>query len=164
MQEGEERTSGKSVPRSFNATTLLVSGMILLAPGALCLAENAPDNAVKTQGAENAATGNTAPQSAAIVDVAAIRDRISRTITSFGKDIQDAYHRQLIENPKIGGEINITFTVQPGGDVTDVNVDKSSLNWPPLEAEILNKVGGWKFAPFEGEPIKASVPYKFQSN
>ena len=109
----------------------------------------------------NAAAKDAKPASRATDDVAGIKEVISRTITSFGKDIQDAYHRELIKNPKIDGEITVSFTVRPGGDVTDVKVEQSSLNWPPIEEEILNRIKAWKFPQFEGEPIPAYVPYKF---
>jgi len=160
MEEAGERVSGKSVPRPVK-TALVVTGLILFAPAAFSLAETAPDNVPKTQGADNAAAKDAKPASRATDDVAGIKEVISRTITSFGKDIRDAYHRELIKNPKIDGEITVSFTVRPGGDVTDVKVEQSSLNWPPIEEEILNRIKAWKFPRFEGEPIPAYVPYKF---
>ncbi len=146
------------------AAALVASGLILFSPAAISLAETAPDNIPKTQGSDNAAAKSAKPSSGAVDNIAAIKDIISRTITSFGNDVRDAYHRELVRNPKIDGELTVSFTVRPGGDVTDVKVDKSSLNWPPLEEEIVNKIKAWKFPPFEGEPIPAYVPYKFSPN
>lgn len=161
MRKGKEEASGKAVSQCLKAAALVVSGLILCAPAAFSLAETAPDNVAETQ-AEDATAANNAKAPARTIDnVAAIRDVISRTIASFGTDIRDAYSRELMGNPKIDGEITVSFMVQPGGDVTDVKVEKSSLNWPPLEEEILNRIKAWKFPPFEGEPIPAHVPYKF---
>ena len=161
MREVKDGASGNTVPRFLKAAALVVSGLILCAPAAFSLAETAPDNVPKTQAGDGTAAKDAKPPAGAIDNTAAIRDVISRTITSLGNDIRDAYHRELIRNPNIDGEIAVSFTVRPGGDVTDVRVEKSSLNWPPLEEEILNRIKAWKFPPFEGEPIPAYVPYRF---
>jgi len=161
MREGKDGASGNTVPRFLKAAVLIVSGLILCAPATFSLAEIAPDNVLKTQAGDGTAAKDATPPAGAIDNTAAIRDVISRTITSLGNDIRDAYHRELIRNPNIDGEIAVSFTVRPGGDVTDVRVEKSSLNWPPLEEEILNRIKAWKFPPFEGEPIPAYVPYRF---
>ncbi len=146
------------------AAALVVSGLFLFSPAAISLAETAPADIPKTRGSDNTATKSAKPASGAIDNIAAAKDVISRTITSFGNDIRDAYYRALIDNPKIEGEITVSFTVRPGGDVADVKVDKGSLSWPPLEEEILNRIKAWKFPPFQGEPIPAYVPYKFGPN
>lgn len=147
MREGEEGASGKSVPRFPKAAALLVSGMILCAPAAFSLAEIAPDNVPKAQGTDNAAVKSARPPSGGIGDTAAIKDVISRAITSFGKDVIDAYHRELIKNSKIEGEITVSFTVRTSGDVADVKVEESSLNWPPLEEEDLEQDQGLEISP-----------------
>lgn len=150
MQESEDRASTKPASRPLLAAALIVSGLVLYVP-ALSMAETALDNV----------TEQPFPASDKIT---AIKDGISRAITSHGKDIQDAYYRELIVNPKIDGEITVSFTVRPEGDVADVKVDKSSLGSPLFEEEILNRIRTWKFSPFEGEPIPAIVPFKFHSN
>lgn len=160
MRKGEGGASGQAVPRSLKAAALVVFGLILCAP-AFSPAETAPDDFTKTQAADGTTAKDAKPPAGAIDNMAATRDVVSRTITSFGSDIQDAYHRELIKNPKIDGDISVSFTVRPDGDVTDVKVEESSLNWPPLEEEILNRIKAWKFPAFEGEPIPAYVPYKF---
>jgi len=161
MREDKDGDSGNTVPRFLKAAAVIASGLILCAPAAFSLAEITPDNIPKTQAGDGTAAKVAKPPADAIDNTGAIKDVISRTITSFGNDIRDAYHRELIGNPNIDGEITVSFTVRPGGDVTDVKVEKSSLNWPPLEEEILNRIKAWKFPPFEGEPIPAYVPYKF---
>ena len=124
-------------------------------------AETGQGDVEETAGAAADGAKETSPAGG---QAAAAKDEISRAITSYGKDIRDAYYRALIENPKIDGEIIVSFTVRPGGEVADVRIEKSSLNWPPLEEEVLSRIASWKFAPFEGEPIPATVPYKFQPN
>ncbi len=144
---GASRTGA---PRFWRAAAIAASGLFLFAAGA----------GRPAAGADNAAR---APAPAAAADdTAAIRADISRAITSHEKDIRDAYHRELLKHPGIEGEIAVSFTVTPDGDVVDVKVDKSTLNWPPLETEILSRIGSWKFPPFKGEPIPATVPYVFR--
>ena len=161
MREDDEGDSGKPVPRFLKAAALFVSGLILCALPAFSLAETAPDNVPKTQGTDNAAVETMKPPSGGIDNIAVTKGVISRAITSFGKDIVDAYHRELIKYPKIEGEITVSFTVVTSGDVADVKVEASSLNWPPLEEEMLNRIKAWKFPPFEGQPIPVRLPYKF---
>ncbi len=151
MPEVEEEAVRRPRPRRLDAAALALFGLVLVVSTAPS-AGSAPDNAAKTPVADNAATG---------ANVAAIRDAISRTISSYGNDVQEAYHRELIRNGKIEGEITVAFTVKPDGEVDDVRAEKSSLNWPPLEQEILNRVKAWKFPPFTGTPVRATVPYKF---
>ena len=161
MRQHKDGTTGYAVPQCLKAAALVVSGLIFCVPAAFSLAGTATENVATTQTTDSGAAKDAKPPAGAIDNTAAIRDVISRTITSFGNDIQDAYHRELIRNPNIAGEITVSFTVRPGGDVADVKVDKSSLNSPPLEKEILNRIATWKFPPFEGDPIPAYVPYKF---
>ena len=161
MRKAKEDASGIPVSRSLTGAALVVSGLILCAPAAFSPAQTAPDNVAGSQAADGTAPTDGKPPAGAIDNEAAIRDVISRTITSFGTVIRDAYSRELIGNPRIEGEITVSFIVQPGGGVTDVKVERSSLNWLPLEDEILNRIKAWKFPPFEGEPVPAYVPYKF---
>ncbi len=163
MRELEGGASGRRVRRIRGAAWIIVSGLVVFAPAAFSFAENAPDNVPQTQGADNTAPAAT-PASGTSDKTAAIRDAISRMIASYENDIRGAYHRELKNNPRIEGEITVSFTVKPDGEVADVTVEKSTLNWRPLEEELLNKVRAWKFTPFEGEPVPASVPYKFNPN
>ncbi|MGE5663658.1 MAG: TonB family protein [Deltaproteobacteria bacterium] len=149
------RSIGVRGPRFFRGAALVISSLILVPPAPVCRAES---------GAAGAAADTAKSTSPADDKTAAAKDEISRTITAYGKDILDAYYRALIENPKIDGEVVVSFTVRPDGDVADVRIDKSSLNWPPLEEEVLTRIAAWKFSPFQGEPIPATVPYKFHPN
>lgn len=151
-------------PRSFKGMAFVISTLILLAPAPVSRAETGPTGVKETDGAAGPAADAARPTSPAGDRTTATKDDISRTIASYGKDIRDAYYRALIENPKVDGEILVSFTVRPGGDVADVRIEKSSLNWPPLEAEVLSRIAAWKFSPFEGEAIPATVPYKFHPN
>ncbi len=162
MREIEERSLASALPRSVKATALALFGMMAIALSAPSLEGNAADNVRRTPGADNTTAGQQRETAAAAnARLAEARDAISRAIESYGKDVQDAYHRELIRNPKIAGEITIAFEVLPGGEVADVKVAMSSLNWPPLEEEVLNRIKGWRFPAFQGPPIPATVPYKF---
>lgn len=161
MREIEERSLASALPRSVKATALAVFGMMAVAFSAPSLAGNTADNVRRTPGEDNTTAGQRETAAAENARLAATRDAISRAIESYGKDVQDAYHRELMRNPKIAGEITIAFEVLPGGEVADVKVANSSLNWPPLEEEVLTRIKGWRFPAFQGPPIPATVPYKF---
>ncbi len=161
MREIDERASASPLPRSLKATALALFGATVIALAPPSLAGSSAEGDAKTQGADNTAAKDGKPPCDASAKLAAARDTICRTITSYASDVQDAYHRELVKNPKIDGEITVAFSILPDGAVADVRVEKSSLNWPPLEHEILSRVRAWKFPAFEGEPIPATVPYKF---
>lgn len=161
MGEVEGGISGKPALRSLNAAALFVAGLLVCTPAAFCLAETAPESVPKMLDADDAAEKDAGRPAGAADNAAGIRDSISRAIASFEKEIREIYYRELLKSPNIGGEIAVSFTVRPGGDVADVKVDRSSLNWPPLEEGILNRIGTWKFSPFEGNPVSVTVPYKF---
>lgn len=151
MRSRADRAAVKPASQPLVAATLIVSGLLLCGPTTFSMAETVPDNVAKQP-------------FPASDKIAAIKADISRAIASYGKDIHDAYYRELIVNPKIDGEIIVSFTVRPDGDIADVKVDRSSLNAPLFEEEILNRIGTWKFPPFEGDPIPATVPYEFRPN
>ncbi len=154
-------TPGKRARRFLGGAAILVFGLTVCAPADFCRAEPAADNTSLSAGARERPAEHPMTAPSASEKIAAIQNLISRTIAAHENDIRDAYHRELVRNPAIEGEITVSFTVQPGGDVSDVQAAASSLNWPPLEEEILNRVRGWKFTPFEGRPVPATVPYKF---
>ena len=161
MREVEEQTMRGAQAARLGWAALAPVGLALLLFAWPALAERAPGNAPKTAASDKAAAGSVKPRSTASDNVAAIRDAITRTIASYGNDVQDAYHRELLKNREIGGDITVAFTVRPDGDVVDVRAEQSSLNWPPLEQEILKRVKAWKFPAFAGEPVQATAPYKF---
>ncbi len=135
-------------------------GLILFATATFCPAENAPDNVPRAARTDNA-TPVASPAPAASDNTAATRDAVSREIASFENDIRDAYHRELLNCTGIEGEITVSFIVRPEGEVDDLAVAQTTLNWPPLQEEILNRIRAWKFTPFKGQPVPATVPYKF---
>ncbi|MGE5190056.1 MAG: TonB family protein [Gemmatimonadota bacterium] len=155
---------GAGGKRFLRALGLVVFTAVCLAPAPASRADSGAAAAPATGDAAGPSADNAVSATSAGDRTAAAKGEISRAITSYGKDIRDAYYRALIENPKIEGEIVVSFTVRPGGDVADVRIDRSSLNWPPLEEEVLNRIAAWRFSPFEGDPIPATVPYKFGPN
>lgn len=153
----------RPAPRTLKAA-IVVSGLVLLTAG-FSRAERLPaGDASRPRVPGDNAAETARPSAATPESIAAAKDAISRAITSYGNDIRDAYHRELIRNPKIAGDVAVSFKVRPAGDVDDVRIDRSSLNWPPLEEEIVTRIKAWKFPPFEGEPVPANVPYRFGPN
>ncbi len=150
MRQEEVRTCGSARPRQPAAVLAALVSVIVVFAG-LAWAEHAPDNAAASAKSPAAADDSTA----------ATRDAISGAITSYGSDVQDAYHRELLKNPKIEGEITFMITIRPEGTVEDVRIGNSSLNWPPLEQEIVERIKAWKFQAFTGGPVEATVPYRF---
>lgn len=156
------KMSGKSSGLTVVLAAVAASGAMICAPAAPSRAQDAGGESAARTAIDNTAGKTAAPRTAA--EAAAISDAISRAIALRERDIRAAYYQELRANPQIAGEISVSFSVQPGGGVADVRTDRSTLNWPPLEERIVNAVKGWTFPSFEGEPVQATVPYKFGSN
>lgn len=86
---------------------------------------------------------------------------ISRVVASHTGAIRYAYNRELRKNPALRGKIVLTFSISPGGDVTECSVQESEMKWPPLEESLVRMVLNWKFPKIPEGTVTVSYPLVF---
>ena len=104
--------------------------------------------------------GNTAPVKPAQMDERSTR-AISRVVAAHTGAIRYAYNRELRKNPALRGKIVLRFTISPDGRVIRCSVERSSMNWKPLEGTLVNMVLKWKFPAIPKGTVTVRYPFVF---
>jgi TonB family protein len=86
---------------------------------------------------------------------------IARVVAAHTGAIRYAYNRELRKKPSLRGKIVLTFTISPAGDVTDCRIEKSAMNWPPLENSLVKMVKTWRFPEIPEGEVTVSYPLVF---
>jgi TonB family protein len=76
--------------------------------------------------------------------------------------LNHCYALHLRNQPQSKGEIDLTFTIQTGGDVTNLKILKSTLPDSDLQKCILSVIERTRFKRFEGDPIIVNYPIFFE--
>jgi hypothetical protein len=72
------------------------------------------------------------------------------------------YALHLKNQPQSKGEIDLTFTIQPGGDVVNVKILKNSLGDLELQKCLQSIFERTRFRAFEGDPVIVNYPIYFE--
>ncbi len=86
---------------------------------------------------------------------------IARVVAAHTGAIRYAYNRELRKKPSLRGKIVLTFTISPEGHVTECRIEKSAMNWPPLENSLVRMVRTWKFPKIPEGEVTVSYPLVF---
>lgn len=86
---------------------------------------------------------------------------IAATVKQYQGGIKYAYNRELIANPNLSGSMLVSFVIRADGSVEAVEVRRSTLNWPPLDEAVKNRMRHWKFARGAGSPVRVVFPFVF---
>ncbi len=73
----------------------------------------------------------------------------------------DSYMHVLASNAAASDGMVVALTIAPTGDVTAASVKTSTSPDPGLDADVVNKMMTWKFAPFAGSAVEADYPIIF---
>ncbi len=94
------------------------------------------------------------------VDQAAVRKAIEAVM---GK-LQYCYERGLLANPNMGGIVEMSWTIVPGGRVGTINVSKSALNDNNVHGCLMGVIKSVQFPSPKGGPAKVNYPFNFTSS
>lgn len=87
-----------------------------------------------------------------------IVNSISRQRSFFNR----CYAQHLRLNPRASGQMMLSFTIESTGDVSKVNVVKSSIKDPRLQKCTASVIERVKFRPFKGDPMLVTYPIQFE--
>ena len=86
---------------------------------------------------------------------------IARVVAAHTGAIRYAYNRELRKKPSLRGKIVLTFTISPEGEVIECHIEKSAMNWPPLENSLVKMVRTWSFPRIPEGDVTVSYPLVF---
>ena len=86
---------------------------------------------------------------------------ISRIVSAHTGAIRYAYNRELRKNPGLRGKVVLAFTISPEGIVTRCWVEKTDMEWPPLEDSLVRLARGWKFPAIPEGSVTVTYPLVF---
>ena len=88
-------------------------------------------------------------------------EELRRTLESYKKEVFQPYSAALRENSQLQGNVVFKLKIAPTGEVTECEVVSSTLQAPPLEAELLSRVRLFQFGPKDAEPLVLTWPVSF---
>ena len=86
---------------------------------------------------------------------------IARIVEAHRGSIVYAYTRELRKKTSLRGKVLLTFTISPGGKVTECRIEESSMNWPPLEESLVKMVKTWRFPEIPEGDVTVNYPLVF---
>jgi TonB family protein len=87
---------------------------------------------------------------------------ISSVIQNQKGFLNRCYAQHLRSNPHSRGDLQLTFTIQPNGDVTNLKILKSSITDGELQKCVLSVIERSRFRAFQSEAIVVNYPIYFE--
>lgn len=92
------------------------------------------------------------------------KEVIAKIINNYLGEIRYCYERQLSAEPDLYGKVQVKFTIDANGDVSEYRVGATTLNSAMVEGCILRRLARWKFPkPKGGTHVLVSYPFMFKS-
>lgn len=93
------------------------------------------------------------------------KDEIQQVMASNRDKVRACYDAALARNPGIAGDLVVSFTIDPRGDVkqAEVNWSESDLHIPELDTCAVDAVRSLKFPP-SSRGLESKVNYPFNFN
>jgi outer membrane biosynthesis protein TonB len=92
------------------------------------------------------------------------KEVIARIIANYLGEIRYCYERQLSADPDIYGKVQVKFTIDENGGVSDHRIGNTTLNSAMVEGCILRRLARWKFPkPKGGTHVLVSYPFMFKA-
>lgn len=91
------------------------------------------------------------------------KDQISDVIEANKEPLVACYEKEMIQNPKLEGQVNIAFVIGTKGNVTDTKILPGTLNDKKVETCIEKVVANLRFPEPNGNvAVKVNYPFKFR--
>lgn len=138
---------------------LWIAVLPLLALGCATTKKTAAPAAAKTDVyVHTAAAGGGATTSAGICRPS----NIESVMSSHGSALRSCYTSHVPNNPNLGGEVTLSFTINASGNVTAASTTDNTLHHAGVEGCLTSTVKPLKFAaPNKGGSCTVKWPFKF---
>lgn len=84
---------------------------------------------------------------------------IRNVVNARKKSVSICYQREIKRNSGLRGKMEFMVTVQPTGEVSRASVETPAFKGTELAGCIAEKIRGWRFPSFAGQPQKIVVPF-----
>jgi TonB family protein len=102
-----------------------------------------------------------APPPAAKVQGALDRAEIGRVVARHANEVKWCYETELAKNPHLAGRVDVRFTIEATGTVSDSAVESSTLGNATVETCIARAVRRWEFPkPADGKQVIVTYPFQ----
>jgi outer membrane biosynthesis protein TonB/pSer/pThr/pTyr-binding forkhead associated (FHA) protein len=92
------------------------------------------------------------------------KEVIAKAIGNYLGEIRYCYERQLSAEPDLYGKVQVKFTIDANGDVSEYRVGSTTLKSAMVEGCILRRLARWKFPkPKGGTHVLVTYPFMFKS-
>lgn len=92
------------------------------------------------------------------------KEIIAQYIKNYLGEIRYCYERQLSAEPDLYGKVQVKFTIDGNGAVSEYRVGMTTLNSAMVEGCILRRLARWKFPkPKGGTNVLVTYPFMFKS-
>jgi TonB family protein len=88
-------------------------------------------------------------------------ESVFETVNARQGQITYIYNKYLKIKPTLRGKVSIEFTIAASGKVTSARILESTLNYPPMERELLSFVKRLKFRPIDSGSVTFVFPFQF---
>jgi TonB family protein len=95
------------------------------------------------------------------VDGALDSDAISRVVRTRKRMVQDCYERELKRDPSLSGKIEIEFTIDESGRVSEAYVSRNQMGSDAVGDCITARIRRWRFPKPDGGSVTVNFPFIF---
>lgn len=89
------------------------------------------------------------------------RAQIDRTFAHHRRYFNDAYRQHLQARPRLGGTIQVSFTIHPDGTARGARTHSSTLGDAAFERAVLEQIERMSFPPAAGPTVVERYPLQF---
>lgn len=87
------------------------------------------------------------------------RAAVQRVINQHQHEVVRCYERALLGSPGLAGTVRMGWTIAPGGGVSAVRIQRSTVGNPAVTACIAAAIRGWRFPSPQGGPVTVTFPW-----
>jgi TonB family protein len=88
-------------------------------------------------------------------------DQVGRVVRAHQGAVRACYEVEAQKDPSLRGALVVSWTIDPSGAVTSVNVLRSTLNNARVEQCVPRLVRSWRFPASEGSTDVPAFPIRF---
>jgi hypothetical protein len=109
---------------------------------------------------ENAVGGNPAPDASPATPSGLAKEVVARIIRGHAAEVRGCYEQHTL---RWSGRVLARFTIAPGGNVAQSQIESTTLESPEAEACIGRAICRWTFPkPANGVPVVVAFPWRFE--
>ncbi len=91
------------------------------------------------------------------------REAVAKVINEHLSEVRGCYERALLKSPGLAGKLQLEWTIDSRGKVSEIKVKTSTLRGAEVPNCIVSSLKAWTFPPPKGGRVIVSYPFLFNS-